>query len=94
MKKEAFYTTIEVQRWANGSGQELTDFYQGTDENGITAEERAYGKLYAILNAAATSGLPYHAGWILRSDGIVIDGNRFDRRSDSEADSDTESEEA
>lgn len=77
-----FYTTIENQIRADGSVGLLYDHY-GIDPN-ETAEEalnRAYAKLYTILAAAAVSGIPYHSGHIYRSDGLLIEGKVFDRRS-------------
>ena len=67
-----FYTTIENQLRNDGSFGLLYDHF--TDEN------QAYAKLYTILAAAAVSGIPYHAGFILRSDGAFYDGRVFDRR--------------
>lgn len=67
-----FYTTIENQVREDGSFGLLYDHF--SDEN------QAYAKLYTILAAAAVSEIPYHAGFIMRSDGIVIEGKVFDRR--------------
>lgn len=67
-----FYTTIENQLREDGSRGLLYDHY--TDYNAALA------KLYTILAAAATSGIPYHSGHIMRSDGILTDGRVFDRR--------------
>lgn len=67
-----FYTTIENQVRSDGSKGLLYDHYE--DYNAALA------KLYTILAAAASSGLPYHSGHILRSDGILTDGRVFDRR--------------
>ena len=72
---ETFYTTIENQIRADGSKGLLYDHYENLDS--------ALAKLYTILAAAAVSGLPYHSGHILRSDGILIEGRVFDRRSDA-----------
>ena len=69
---EYFYTTLENQLRSDGSFGLLYNHY--TDLN------QAYAKLYYILAAAATSGIPYHSGHIYRSDGILIDGRVFDRR--------------
>lgn len=69
---EEFYTTIENQIREDGSMGLLYDHY--TDLNA------AYAKLYTILAAAATSGIPYHAGLIINAEGRVIDGKVFDRR--------------
>lgn len=67
-----FYTTIENQLREDGSRGLLYEHY--TDYNAALA------KLYTILAAAATSGIPYHSGHIMRSDGILTDGRVFDRR--------------
>ena len=72
MVKEIFYTTIENQLRSDGSRGLLYDHY--------TNLNAALAKLYTILAAAATSGLPYHSGHIMRSDGILIEGRVFDRR--------------
>ena len=71
MTKTTFYTTIENQGRADGYGL-LYDHF--TDEN------RAYNKFYTILAAAAISDIPYHAGYLLRDDGVVMEGKVFDRR--------------
>ncbi len=76
---EYFYTTIENQIRHDGSMGLLYDHFEGT-VNSLTAEERAWAKLYNILAAAAISGIPYHSGHILRSDGLIVDGKVFDRR--------------
>lgn len=72
---EYFYTTLENQMRSDGSYGLLYNHY--TDLN------QAYAKLYYILAAAATSGIPYHSGHIYRSDGLLIDGRVFDRRAES-----------
>lgn len=69
---EAFYTVIENQCPTVGSFATL--YYHYTDLNA------AYAKLYTVLAAAAVSAIPYHAGHIIRSDGIMIEGRVFDRR--------------
>ena len=71
-----FYTTIENQLRKDGSYGLLYDHFD--DENA------AYAKLYTILAAAAISDIPYHSGHIYRSDGILIDGKVFDRRTPEE----------
>lgn len=76
MAKTVFYTTIENQIREDGSRGLLYDHF---DE-----EEKAYAKLYTILAAAAVSGIPYHSAHILRSDGLLIAGRVFDRRTDPE----------
>lgn len=74
MDKTVFYTTIENQVREDGSRGLLYDHFDDLDD--------ALAKHYTILAAAAKSGLPYHAGHILRSDGVLIEGRVFDRRSD------------
>lgn len=84
MAKTVFYTTIENQIREDGSRGLLYDHF---DE-----EEKAYAKLYTILAAAAVSGIPYHSGHIMRSDGLLIAGRVFDRRMDPEPDPEPEPE--
>lgn len=67
-----FYTTIENQLRSDGSRGLLYDHYDSYDA--------ALAKLYNILSAAASSGIPYHSGHIMRSDGLITDGRVFDRR--------------
>lgn len=69
-----FYTVIEVQVNAGGN--------VGVLPYGFDNYDAALAKLYTVLAVAAASGLPYHACWILRSDGILTDGRVFDRRSE------------
>ena len=68
-----FYTTIENQLRLDGSYGLLYDHFDNLDN--------AYAKLYTILAAAAISEIPYHAGFLMRSDGTILDGRVFDRRS-------------
>ena len=72
MVREPFYTVIEIQN--NGTPAQLTTFY--TDRN------QALSKYYTILAAAAISQLAFHAGYIIRDDGVMIEGRVFDRRED------------
>lgn len=74
MLKTTFYTTIENQIREDGSKGLLYDHFE--DEN------RAYAKYFTVCAAAAMSGIPYHSAHIIRSDGIMIEGKVFDRRSD------------
>ena len=76
MPKTTFYTTIENQVRNDGSKGLLYDHF---DE-----ENLAYAKYYTVCAAAAVSGIPYHSAHIIRSDGIMIEGKVFDRRSDDE----------
>lgn len=41
--------------------------------------EAALAKYYTVLSAAASSTVPYHACFIIRSDGVMTDGKVFDR---------------
>ena len=67
-----FYVTLENQLRNDGSYGLLYDHFTDLDQ--------AYAKLYTILAAAAVSGIPYHSGHIMRSDGLILDGRVFDRR--------------
>jgi len=67
-----FYTVLEVQEDVSGARGVIPVIYSDY--------EAALAKLYTVLAAAAASALPYHAGHILRSDGIITDGRVFDRR--------------
>ena len=80
-----FYTTIENQLRPDGSFDLLYDHFTDLDS--------AYAKLYTILAAAAVSGIPYHSGHIMRSDGLLIDGRVFDRRNTPAPEPDPEPEE-
>lgn len=66
------FITIEDQIRPDGSKGLMYDHFD--DYNA------ALYKLYTILAAAAVSELPYHAGFILRDDGVITDGKVFDRR--------------
>lgn len=72
MTQDTFYTTIENQGRNDGYGL-LYDHF--TDIN------QAYNKFYTVLAAAAISDIPYHAGMLVRSDGVVLESKVFDRRS-------------
>ena len=67
-----FYTVLEIQEDVNGNRAVLPVVYSDYDD--------ALAKLYTILAAAAKSAIPYHAGHILRSDGILTDGRVYDRK--------------
>ena len=74
-----FYTTIENQLRADGSFGLLYDHFK--DEEGLApALNRAQSKYYTICAAAAISDIPYHAAYILRSDGAILDEAVWDRR--------------
>lgn len=70
----AFYTTVENQLRNDGSYGLLYDHF--TDINA------AYAKYYTVLAAAAVSEIPYHAGYLIRDDGIMMEGRVFDRRTE------------
>lgn len=76
MEKTTFYTTIENQVRSDGSKGLLYDHFDSLNA--------AYAKFYTILAAAAVSGIPYHAGFLIRDDGIVMEGKVFDRRTQPE----------
>jgi len=67
----ALYTTIENQVREDGSKGLLYDHYD--DEN------QALAKFYTICAAAALSGIPYHAAFLIYEDGAVMQ-RIFDRR--------------
>ena len=66
------YTTIENQIRTDGSKGLLYDHFDSYDA--------AVAKFYTICAAAATSGIPYHAAFILSDDGQIVKGEIFDRR--------------
>lgn len=70
--KTTFYTTIENQVREDGTKGLLYDHFD--------SEEQAWAKFYTILAAAAVSGLPYHAGFLILDNGMVIGSRVFDRR--------------
>lgn len=72
MDKVTFYTTIENQVRNDGGKGLLYDHFESLDA--------AYAKYYTILAAAAVSEIPYHAGFLIRDDGTVMEGRVFDRR--------------
>ena len=72
MQKTAFYTTIENQLRGDGSRGLLYDHFDDLNA--------ALAKYYTICAAAAVSGIPYHAAYILHSDGYTIEQRIFDRR--------------
>ncbi len=80
MLKTTFYTTIENQVRNDGSKGLLYDHFDSLDV--------ALQKYYTILAAAAVSEIPYHSGHIIRSDGVMIYGQVFDRRNVNEPEPD------
>ena len=77
MNKMVFYTTVENQIRNDGSKGLLYDHFDNVNS--------AYAKFYTILAAAAVSEIPYHAGFLIRDDGIMLEGKVFDRRTESES---------
>ena len=74
-----FYTTVENQLRDNGTFGLLYDHFAEGD--GLApALNRAQAKYHTICAAAALSEIPYHAAYILRDDGAVIEEAVWDRR--------------
>lgn len=73
---DKLYTTIENQVREDGSKGLLYDHFD--DEN------RALAKFYTICAAAALSGIPYHAAFLIYEDGSMMQ-RIFDRRVEPEA---------
>lgn len=71
-----FYTVLEIQQDANGNRAAIPTIYSD--------EDRALAKYYTVCAAAAVSVIPYHAAVILRDDGVVTNGQVFDRRVEPE----------
>lgn len=65
-----FYIVLEVQN--AGSPAVLTTAFDNKSQ-----AEAAY---YHILSVAAVSSVPYHAAYIVRSDGVTTDAKVYDRR--------------
>lgn len=65
-----FYIVLEVQD--AGTPAVLTTVY--------TDQTHAEGAYYHILSVAAVSSVPYHAAYIVRSDGVMTDSKVYDRR--------------
>ena len=70
-----FYTVLEIQQGVGSSPACIPMIYTDYDS--------ALAKFFTICAAAAASALPYHAAHILRSDGIVVKGEIFDRRGEA-----------
>ena len=79
-----FFTTIENQQRQDGTFGLLYDHFYEYDGQPASAQDRAYAKFFAVCAAAAVSDIPYHSACILRSDGVMIEGRVWDRRTDSE----------
>ena len=67
-----FWTVLEVQEDVSGIRGCLPTIYND--------EDAALAKFFTVCAAAAQSALPYHACHILRSDGIIVRGEVFERR--------------
>ena len=67
-----FWVVNEVQVMNDGRKAALATCYDN--------EEDALAKFFTIGAAAAKSGLPYHAFWVIRSDGRMTERTIFDRR--------------
>lgn len=66
------YTTIENQIRTDGSKGLLYDHFDSYDE--------AVAKFHTAAAAAATSGIPYHAVFVLQDNGMIVKSEIFDRR--------------
>lgn len=71
---ENFYTVVEVQN--AGTPAAIPVIY--------TNMNTAYNKYYNVLAAASVSSIPYHACYIIRDDGVMIEGKVYDRREPDE----------
>lgn len=67
-----FFTVLEIQEAVSGVRGCIPVIYND--------EDSALAKFFTVCAAAAQSALPYHSCHILRSDGIVIRGEVFERR--------------
>ena len=79
MEAPYFYTTVENQLRSDGSYGLLFDHYY-EQEGQLPALARAQSKYHTICAAAAVSEIPYHAGFLIRSDGSVLEEGIWDRR--------------
>lgn len=70
-----FYIQIEVQEDAQGTASVIPFVFSD--------EASALAKHFTVAAAAAASTLPYHASFIIRSDGITTEGRVFDRREEA-----------
>lgn len=67
-----FWTVSEVQLLSGGQTAAAIQTFD--------TEEDALARYFTIGAAAAKSGLPYHALWVVRSDGRMRECRIFDRR--------------
>ncbi len=65
-----FFVVLEVQN--SGTPATLQTVY--------TVEAQAYSAYYSILASAAVSTIAYHAAYIIRDDGTMVESKVFDRR--------------
>jgi len=72
---EKLYTTVENQVREDGSKGLLYDHYDN--------ENQALAKFYTICAAAALSGIPYHAAFLIYENGDVMQ-RIFDRRTEQQ----------
>ena len=82
MDKVTVYTTIENQIRQDGTKGLLFDHFEDYD--------RAMAKFFTICAAAAVSEIPYHSAHVLRSDGVMIEGRVWDRRTEPTPESEVE----
>lgn len=68
---DEFYTVLEVQN--NGTTPAAIPVI-------YTDSSLAYNKYYTVLAAASVSDLPYHAAYIISSNGALLEWKVFDRR--------------
>lgn len=61
------YYVVEIQRDANGNYGHMV--YYEYDEDKVKAQRKGESKYYAVLSAAAVSGLPCHAAILFDSEG-------------------------
>lgn len=66
------YTTIENQIRTDGGKGLLYDHFDSYTE--------AVAKFHTASAAAATSGIPYHAVFVLQDNGMIVKSEIFDRR--------------
>ena len=73
---EKFWLVIEIQEDANGNRAEIHYFKTDWAE--------AVSTVHTMIAAAAVSQLPYHAAFMVTSEGVIEEGRVFDRRSAEE----------
>ena len=67
-----FWLIIEEQIDANGNHGCIT--YQETNQN------QAISRVHTMIASAAVSAIPYHAAYMISSNGFIVEGRVFDRR--------------